>query len=165
MRARPLLMSICLMTAFSIRGSAGQIPSLRRIELELADYPSFVRLHEFSIQPGDDPLIQLLKKRHNAALIALYCYHSEFLASRATVEFMYDMAQSLRNSRQELCVTPAEILELRHQYLDWTKFIESIQKQRRDSARIPEKMYQESISQRLQAEIELLQAESNSGKR
>jgi hypothetical protein len=165
MRARIILASFCLTTAFSITGSAGQFPSVRIVEKELANYPAYARLHEYWVHPGDDPLIQLLKKRHNAALIAFGAYHSEFLAGRGTVGFMYDMAQKLRTSRLELCTAPTEILEVRHQYLDWARLIEAVQKQRRDAGLIAEKYYQESIFERLQAEIEVLRAESKSGKR
>jgi hypothetical protein len=165
MRTRHLLLSLCLLISVSIRESSGQFPSICNIEQELAFYPTFVRLSECSPQPGDDPLVLLLKKRHNAALGALRAYHSEFLAGRGTVEFMYDMARNFRNSRQELSLTQADGIKLQQHYLDWTNFIEEIQKRRRDAAKVPEKMYQESIAQRLRAEMELLELKSKSAKR
>jgi hypothetical protein len=117
------------------------------------------------ILPDEDLLVQLLKKRHNAALMALQASYREFLVGRGTVEFVYDAARNLLTARLELCTAPTDQLALRRDYLNWTQRMESIQKSRMQQGRAAAKAYHEATSQRLQAELELRRAEAGLDRR
>jgi hypothetical protein len=119
-------------------------------------------LKPITVDSNEPELSQLLKKRHNVALEELIARHSEFLADRGTVEFLYDAAIHLRKSRLEIARDNAERLEILQDHIAWTKLIEAIMKFRYEAGLVATKIFHEASYRRMQAEIDMLRVvESN----
>jgi hypothetical protein len=108
------------------------------------------------INPASSELQQLLQKRHNAAVVELEGWYSEFMEGRGTIEFLYDAADHVRKSRLELARDNPERVVIMQDHIKLTKELEEFMKASNEQGKVPTKMYREASYRRMQAEIDLL---------
>ncbi|MBV9122388.1 MAG: hypothetical protein JO112_03370 [Planctomycetes bacterium] len=109
---------------------------------------------------GDDELHSLLKERYNAALRELQDRYRLFqTGGGGSSNLLFEAAQRVRDSGLALTDKPADQIHLRQQYLDLAKGIERVQEAALTVGTIQPPEVSFARYMRLEAQIQLLQAQ------
>jgi hypothetical protein len=105
----------------------------------------------------------LMRQRYETALFTLRARELEYVAGRATLEFVQDAALSLLDSEFDLDDRPADRLAALERYWELVKRAEETNRQRYQEGRIPIQDLFKSSYERIVAEIRLVRARAASG--
>lgn len=167
-RSRPSL-SLCLLlgavgTSAALGHQPRKVPALKLLPL-LSAKP----LKE---DPGDDELRKRLKARYNAAVGEVkWWYEADHMSGHYAITRLYlpdhffDPWHRLVRAGLEVFDTPAEKVFLLSQYLEAAKEHEKFLEERYDAGRITIEWVHRARAERLNAEIQLLWAKRQAGKR
>ncbi len=116
-------------TTFEGKPGSGQwVVQLKRgkytAAVDLVTEPVFVNVKPAAKADEDDAERKLVKARFNLVLETFRERHEEFNAERCSVEALMRSARQLHDARLDLASTIEEQIEIRKEYLEFTKAIE-----------------------------------------